>query len=431
MTLKLSKFNGFFLSFSFLIIAAVLLSSCESSRVGPTLTTPNPPPPAQQSLVLNGFVKDAASRVAISGATVKIVGSNGTILTTILSDNSGKYSFDASNVTESTLNIGASKSGYAFGTRSANINKTANLASVSDILLTKLQVATSTITVVGGGTATTTNTQSVAAQPLTVSVPPNAVSSNVQLTVSSIPAGQLPQPTNTNLAILSAGQFGPTGTQFAQPITITFPLPYTQTPGTVYPLMILNEQTGAYTNSGFSATVNADGTSASAQVTHFTSYILQTAQGEVSVNLGTPSVSTGTSAYKALTSGSTSQNFTVVNDVSVTSTGANQEWLKDEVAGKLNFTIGTSTQTLNFNIQALPSQYIQNGVQVGPAGHENEKGSWEYRWFYALQTTTTNGTATGPNWTANITATVQGYVITNSGWYCISHDQGGAVFGPF
>ncbi len=428
MTLNKNKLTFRILSMAFLIMGAVIISSCESSRVGPAVPTPNPAPPAQQALLLNGFVKDASSLTAVSGASVKLVKADGTIITTLLSDNSGKYSFDASNITESSINVGATKAGYAYGVRTAKINKTANSASVTDILLTRLQVATSNVTVGAGGSASTTNTQSVATQPLTVQVPANAVSSNIQLTVSSLPAGQVPQPATTNMAVVSAGQFGPSGTQFSQPVTINFPLPYHQTPGTTYALMQLNEQTGAYTNSGFTATVNADGTSASGTVTHFTIYTLQ--EG-VTYTTNAPTTALGTAQYTALTSGSVSKTLSIVNAVAVSGTGSvNEDWLKDQVAGKLNFTIGSSSQTLNFNMQALPSQYIQNGVQVGP-NNANEKGSWEYRVYYALQTTSTTGSAAGPGWNRNVTATTQAWEITSQGWYWISHDQGGAVFGPF
>jgi hypothetical protein len=230
---------------------------------------------------------------------------------------------------------------------------------------------------------------------------------------------------------LSAGQFGPSGTQFSQPVTITFPLPYHQTPGTVYPLWFLNESTGAYTNSGFSATVNADGTTASGQVNHFSTYVLQTAQGEITITLNTPSTSNGTEQVAALTSGSVEKHLGIVNSVTVTGSGSNQDWLRDEVAGKLNFSLESGGQTtLTFNMSGLPSQYVQNGVQVGPAGHETEKGNWEKRTYYALQSTTTPGSASGPGWTATITAINQVWVITRFEWFWVSHDQGGS-FGPY
>ncbi|MHB8931104.1 MAG: hypothetical protein ACYC5R_10965 [Melioribacteraceae bacterium] len=416
-------------SFFFLIVGSIILSSCESSRVGPELPQPNPPAAVAQPLILNSYVKDASNQTGISGATVKFVRTDGVILATSLSDNNGKFSYDASNITDNSLSVNATKDGYSFGSRVAILNKASNSAIVSDILLTKLQVASTTVTVATGGNASATNTQSVSNQPLTVQVPSNAVSSNVQLTVSSIPAGQVPRSTTANTAVVSAGQFGPSGTQFSQPVTISFPLPYSRTPGTTFSLMQLNESTGTYTNSGFTATVNADGTSASAQVTHFTTYTLQ--EG-VTLTLNTPSSSTANEFYVALTSGSTTKTLSTVNAIALSGTGTvNELWLKDEIASKLSFSIGSTSQTLSFNITALPSQYIQNGVQVGPAGHTNEKGNWEFRSYYALQTTSTTGTAVGASWTRTITATNQQWLIIHQGWYWIPHDQGGIFFGPF
>lgn len=411
------------------VIFSFIFSSCESSRVGPELPTPNPPAPAAQPLILNAFVKDASNQAGISGATVKVVRTDGTVLITLLSDNNGKFSYDASNVPDNSLNVTATKAGYSFGSRIASLNKASNSAITSDILLTKLQVASTTVTVAAGGNTSTTNTQSVSNQPLSVQVPANAVSFNVQLSVSSIPAGQVPRSATVNTAIVSAGQFEPSGTQFLKPITITFPLPYPRTAGTTFALMRLNETTGAYTNSGFTATVNADGTSASAQVTHFTIYTLQ--EG-VTLTLNTPSSSNANEFYVALTSGSTSRTLSTVNAIALSGTGSvNELWLKDEIASRLSFSIGSTSQTLTFNITALPSQYIQNGVQVGPAGRTNEKGNWEFRSYYALQTTSTTGNASGSNWTRTLTATNQQWLIIRQGWYWVPHDQGGIFFGPY
>ncbi|MDQ7817108.1 MAG: hypothetical protein RDU14_08810 [Melioribacteraceae bacterium] len=414
----------------FSLLSIIVIIGCESSRVGPELPRPNPPAPAEQPLTLNGYVKDASNQTAIAGASIKLVKTDGTVLTTLLSNNSGRYSYDATNINESTLNVNASKDGYAFGSRIASLNKASNTAIVSDLLLTKLQVATTTVSVGTGGTASTTNTQSVATQPLTVQVPPNAVSSNIQLTVASLPAGQVPRPTTTNTAVVSAGQFGPSGTQFTQPVTINFPLPYARTAGATFTVMQLNETTGAYTNSGFTATVNADGTSASAQVTHFS---ILTLQETPTISFNVPSTAIANEFYEKLSSGTISKQLSITNAIALSGSGVVSElWLKDEIASRLLITIGSSEQTLSFSIKALPSQYIRNGVQVGPPGRENESGTWEFRSYYALQTTTTTGNATGPGgWIRVITATSQKWIIISEGWYWIPHNQGSVFFGPY
>ena len=419
-------------SFLFLLVGSILLSSCESSRVGPVLPTPNPPPAAVQPLILSGFVKDAASNSGIASANVNIKKNDGTVLASIISDNSGKYSYDATASTDLTLLVAATKDGYGFSSKTADLNKTANLAIVGDILLAKLQVASAPVSVASGGQASTPNTQSVASQPLKVSVPPSAVSTPITITASSIPAGQIPVPTTTaSAAVQSAGQFGPTGTQFQQPVTISFPLPSTQPAGKTFPLLMLNEQTGTYTNSGFTATVNADGTSASAPVTHFTIYALAE---DATLNLTDGTPTTGSSDYLELSSGSATKSYSATNTYSSSGSGTvSESWLKDVISSKLKIDFVTTTTVIGGNMPQLPntSDYQVNGVQTNPkvAG----KGNWVYRWFVLKQTTSTAGTASGTGWSRNITIVKEKWINDSSktGWYWVSHDQGGAVSGPY
>lgn len=412
-----------------LIVGSLIFSSCESSRVGPELPTPNPPVPPAQPLVLSGFVKDVSNLSAIPGANVKIARADATILATILTDNSGKYAYDASNVPENTVLVSASKDGYGFKSNVAELNKTANSAIVTDLLLVKLVSVTSPVSVATGGTVTTTTTQS--SQPLTVTVPPNAVSQPITLAAASIPAAQIPRPTTTaNAAVLSAGQFGPSGTQFLQEVTISFPLPSAQVAGKTFPLIQLNEQTGQYSNPGFTATVNAGGTTASAKVTHFTIYALTE---DATTNLVDGTSTTGSSSYYGLTQGSGTKSFSATTTYSSTGgTGTvNEIWLKDIIAQRLGVDFTTSATIIGGNFPTLPAAYQVNGVQTNPnvAG----KGNWEYRWYILKRTTPTTGTASGVGWTRNISIVKEQWIndSAKTGWYWTSHDQGGAVSGPY
>lgn len=414
-----------------LLVGSFVFSSCESSRVGPELPAPNPPVPPAQPLVLTGFVKDLANLSPISAAIVKIAKADNTVLTTLLTDNNGKYAYDASNVTESALGVSATKDGYAFKGAIASLVKTSNSASVNDILLAKLVVVSAPVTVAAGGSATTTNTQSVAAQPLSISVPPNAVSAPITLTAAAIPAGQIPRPTTTaNTAVQSAGQFGPSGTTFTQPVTITFPLPSFQTAGKTFALLQLNEQTGAYTNSGFTATVDASGTRATASVTHFTIYALTE---DATANLVDGTTTTGSSTYYGLASGSGTQSFSATNIYSATggSGTVSDIWLKDIISQKLAVNFATSTITIGGNFPTLPANYQINGVQTNP--NVPGKGNWQYRWYVLKQTTPTTGTASGTGWSRTINVVKEKWIndTAKTGWYWISHDQGGAVAGPY
>lgn len=431
--MKKAKNNSFY-AFSivlFLVITAFVVTSCETSRVGPDIPTPNPPVPPAQPLVLSGFVKDASNLTGVSNSTVKILKADATVLATLQTDNSGKYVFDATAVTENTLIVSASKEGYGFKSGIADINKTANLAIVADILLAKIVAASAPVTVATGGTATTTSTQSVASQPMTVSVPPNAVAQPITLTAASIPAAQVPPVTTTaNSSVQAAGQFGPSGTQFQQPVTITFPLPSSQTVGKTFALMQLNETTGTYTNSGFTATVNADGTSASADVTHFTIYALA---DETTLNLTSGSPTTGSSSFFGLAGGSGTRSFTATNTYSASagSGTVSDSWLRDIVSQELNIDFGTTTTVIGGNFPTLPANYQSNGVQTNP--NVPGKGNWEYRWYVLKQTITTTGTASGAGWSRNINVVQEKWIndSAQTGWYWISHDQGGAISGPF
>jgi len=425
-----------------LLVSSLLISSCESSRVGPELPQPNPPAPAAQPLILTGFVKDLASQSAISGATVKIANAAQTVLTTILTDNSGKYAYDASNVPDNALAVSASKDGYAFKTETATLLKTSNSASVEDILLAKLTVASTSVSVASGGTVSTPNTQSASGQALTVVVPANAVSQATTLTASSIPAGQLPQPTNQS--VVSAGQFGPSGTTFLQPVNITFPLPSSKAPGATFQLMQLNEQTGTYTNSGFIATVDASGTRATAPVTHFTIYSLA---DNVTANLNNGTTTLGSPSYYALSSGSGTKSYSATS--SFASSGGSgtvsDSYLKDIVAKTLGIDFTTKSISVGGNFPTLGADKLQNGVQKAPAGAP-ASGNWEYRWYVVLRTIPVTGTVSnGTDWSRNVTISRQrwfmdtdsgitlpaSYGAAKTGWYWVSHDQGGFVGGPF
>jgi len=400
--------------------------------VGPDLPQPNPPVPPAQPLILNGFVIDLDDQSTIPGATIKISKTDATVLTTILTDNNGKYVYDVSNLTETALTVAASKDGYGFKSEIATITKSSNLASITDIMLDELVEETSApVTIATGGSATTTNAQSVASQPLTVSVPPNAVSTPITLTAASIPAGQIPQPTTTaSTTVQSAGQFGPSGTVFTQPVTITFPLPSSQTPGRTFALMQLNEQTGTYTNSGFTATVDATGTRASSPVTHFTIYALTE---DATANLVDGTTTTGSSDYYGLASGSGIKSYSKTNTYSATggSGTVSGVWLKDIISKKLEVDFTTSKFTVGGNFPTLPAAYQINGLQTNPnvAG----KGNWEYRWYVLKQTTPTTGTVSGTGWTRNISVVKEKWVndAAKTGWYWYSHDQGKFVGGPY
>lgn len=444
--MKNKKTSTSVVAISMMLVGLFIFSSCESSRVGPELPRPNPPAPPPAPLILNGYVKDAASKAAVDGATVKISKADGTLLITALTNSSGKYSYDVSNITDNALAVSATKPGYGFSNQVAEINRTLYTASVDDVSLVKLQATTATVTPASGGSVSTTNTQSLGNQPLNVTVPANAVPQNVQVAVASIPAAQVPAPAPaTNQSIISAGSFQPSGTIFQVPITITFPLPVRKAAGTTFQLLQLNETTGTYTNSGFTATVAATGTEASAQVTHFTIYTL--ADNKATLNLPDANpTNTGQSTTLEVSTTTTSTSQTVQRVVSITVSGGsgqvNESWLKDEIIKILNITEGSFNRQfdLSFNITSPENQggkpsWVQNGIIVGPT--PGQSGDALKRAVYNLTSKTRNGTVSGNSganqFTRNVTVTETNWVLDSatSGWFWRPHNQGGIIQGPF
>jgi hypothetical protein len=102
-----------------------------------------------------------------------------------------------------------------------------------------------------------------------ISIPPGALSSDTAVSLNSVTV-TLPPPSSTQQVVASVDA-EPTGTVFNIPVRLTFPLSVQLTPGTQVPVLIYTAQ-GAYQNSGFTAIVDASGRTASAEVTHFTTY---------------------------------------------------------------------------------------------------------------------------------------------------------------
>lgn len=410
-----------------LLLGSIVFSGCESSRTGPELARPNPPAPVAQPIVLSAYVRDISNLSAIAGATVRITKADNTLITTLLTDNSGKYSFDVTALTENAVLVNANKDGYGFSNKIAEIKKALNIAVVDDILLTKLQVASAPVTPAAGGQATTPNPQTVSTTPLTVVVPPNAVPANITLTIAPIIASQVPSAPTAGNSIQSAAQLGPSGTVFAVPVTVTFPLPNRQAVGKTFNLLKLNETTNIWASTGIIATVNASGTAATAQLSSFSTYGVP---DPLTITIPATGVTTTENLESfSLASGSSIRSYTETNNITISVTGTvSSDWLLGEVikqAGNIN--IGSFTQNIPFSVPGLPAEYIKNGVQYNP-GSPNEAGNWVYEWVVTRSTTTRNWTATGGvapnNFSGSGAITEQKVDVTSASWKWVAHNQG-------
>jgi hypothetical protein len=103
-----------------------------------------------------------------------------------------------------------------------------------------------------------------------VVIPAGALESETTIEVSTYrDAGSCPKPAGPVPGYLGGAKFGPQGTEFLAPVTVTIPCSRDLTPGSRFPLFIWDETELAWLQTEFIATVAADGKSFSAPVTHF------------------------------------------------------------------------------------------------------------------------------------------------------------------
>ena len=121
-------------------------------------------------------------------------------------------------------------------------------------------------------TSTTLATSSDANQSITLTGSASALPSGVpasSLTLTPKTAADVPAAPG-GASFLLAVECGPAGTNFSQPVTLTFKLSSARTPGEVLIVYLLSG--GVWTAAGTGATVSGDGLTASATITHFSTY---------------------------------------------------------------------------------------------------------------------------------------------------------------
>ncbi len=101
-----------------------------------------------------------------------------------------------------------------------------------------------------------------------VSIPPGALAANATITARPLAPSELP---NSGLGRRTLGgvEFGPSGTVFSSPVTITIPLTVARAPGTALRCRFYIPASGTFVDEGTVATVNSSGTSAVASISHF------------------------------------------------------------------------------------------------------------------------------------------------------------------
>ena len=124
-----------------------------------------------------------------------------------------------------------------------------------------------------GGTVTAQSTSGA----VSVAIPAGALTQATQITVTTVATNALPAAAPLSKCVLAAATFGPSGTTFpaGSPAVLTLPLPSQRTPGSIVWLLMLDETTQQW---GYAAqaVVSTDGLSATASVSHFSTYMLST-----------------------------------------------------------------------------------------------------------------------------------------------------------
>ncbi len=107
-------------------------------------------------------------------------------------------------------------------------------------------------------------------------VPPGALAAPVPISAVRLEGTDaLPAPIADPLVPLNAAVgFGPTGTEFALPVTLSIDLEKAAPPGASQPVLVHDPETGTWRETDFIATVNDDGDSATVDLTHFSDYVV-------------------------------------------------------------------------------------------------------------------------------------------------------------
>lgn len=423
-----------------IIVIAIFFNSCESSKTGPIVQAPptevTPPAP----LVLKGYVKDAISLSSIQGATVILANESGVIITTLATDQTGKYEYDVTNVPGTKLNISAAAASYTSKKVVALIDKSNYTASVPIAYLTRISGTTQNIVAISGGQISTSSIESVSGQPLTLQIPPNALPANTAITVAALTTSNvLPLPQTLNKMIAAAANFEPTGINFLQPVNVSFPLPYSTTPGKQLDLFRLNPITLVWENKG-SAIVDANGKTATAQLTGFSTWTLadngtfaQTAFSDTQPDAPEQEVANGQTIQ---------HSYTPVISISQKTGDLSDAWIRNFVGNADAF----SAYDLRFNAQGivqpvtisytaspqpdLPNEYKRDVDGNGTLDHynpnaPNERGTWFWSAVVRRFIVTISGTVTLGDNSAQVSVSFKVYKKVRDTWRWVKkHDQG-------
>ena len=106
-----------------------------------------------------------------------------------------------------------------------------------------------------------------------ISIPPAALSKSGEISITNLAGPNLPAAL-PGRQVIGAVALGPEGTVFAVPAMVRVPLSQFFKPGTQFPVSFIDAATGNYTNANILATVVGDGSVATANISHFSTLVL-------------------------------------------------------------------------------------------------------------------------------------------------------------
>jgi len=420
-----------------LLVGFLLFNNCGGTRTGPTEVIPGAPVVVAQTspLILAGTVRDASNLNAIAGANVLLNKVDGTAITVISTDNNGRYAYDVTNLNLSQVVIHALANSYGSSSATAKINVTNYTTTVPPIYLTQVISTSQNIVAISGGQVGTNSVESISAKNIGVQIPAGALSQNISITVSSLTCNNVSSLGTSNTLLAVAGSFGPSGTTFSSPVTVSLPLPYLSTPGKLLPLNLLNTSTLVWTNIG-SATVDADGKSASFQTSHFSTYGVSDVGSFTASN-----TSTSNDGASFLLSAGGSQTYTFTPSVTFTTTNPNLSnvWIFNTLANDAVVSLyglrvydgallPVTISTPDVIAPALPSNYqktVSGVVYYTNPDLPTQNGTWSWKGVYQKVDVTISGTITLGDQSENLNVLVEQYVKVSDQWtWTQAHDQG-------
>jgi hypothetical protein len=201
----------------------------------------------------------------------------------------------------------------------------------------------------------------------TLAVPPGALNKDTPVQITPLNAANYPQPSpNEHLVGIVEGT--PDGTRFKIPVRLRFSLTENLDPGTSINLLIFNPATNQYDPSGFVATVDPSGKTASADVTHFTQFAASVA----SVKISNLSPGSGPAGTVVTISGSGFSLTPSLNTVSFTRNGGTTVSVTPLTASATVLTVSVPAGASSGKVYVKVGSVTSNGVRFNVTSPTNQ-----------------------------------------------------------